>query len=371
MNGFTNALLSLLLGWLKSLFNAIWQVLDSDGGGSLLSFLRDNWKMLLIIVCVGGVVVDGLVYLFRWRPYYLWFSRGKKAPKPTPVREQPPEPEPDWPRRPADPFAPPPEEPSAVYAPPAAYDAPAPTAVYTPVAAYAPPPVYPQPEPIAHTPPPVFHQPENAYVALEQEPPESAAPYAQPASARPTFAPPGMSAPPPAQWEAQPAAYEALRFDDEPDAWQEPAQRFAPAYTPRRAPESYLRDVQSGFAPPPAPEELYRRPDPAAPVHPGLDRETLLENIGLLGMPAAAKPKQPKAKKEAFPTFAPFASAQSAQELEKPRGFGKLARKARTFVGGVDEDNPLSIRDLQSTVDMRTAFHAPVYPKKKSESEDE
>ena len=46
MNGFTNAILTLLLGWLRTLLNAVWSLFSSDSGSGLLAFLRENWKLI-------------------------------------------------------------------------------------------------------------------------------------------------------------------------------------------------------------------------------------------------------------------------------------------------------------------------------------
>ena len=105
-------------------------------------------------------------------------------------------------------------------------------------------------------------------------------------------------------------------------------------------------------------------------VHPGLDLETFQQNIGLGAGSQLPSPSAPDA--EAYPNFTPFPEADRPEPAgAKPRGLGALAKRARTLVGGEDERNPLSIRDLQSTVDVKNAFHAPVYPKKKPESEEE
>jgi hypothetical protein len=34
----------------------------------------DNWLLLVILLCLGGVLVDLVVYLLRWQPYRVWRS---------------------------------------------------------------------------------------------------------------------------------------------------------------------------------------------------------------------------------------------------------------------------------------------------------
>ncbi|MEG0996561.1 MAG: hypothetical protein RSH26_06325, partial [Clostridia bacterium] len=75
MNGFTNTILTLLLSWLKALFNSLWRLFTSESGGSIYSFLSNHWKTIFLILCVGGFVLDRVIYFIRWRPYYVWSSR--------------------------------------------------------------------------------------------------------------------------------------------------------------------------------------------------------------------------------------------------------------------------------------------------------
>jgi hypothetical protein len=137
--------------------------------------------------------------------------------------------------------------------------------------------------------------------------------------------------------------------------------------------EQYLRDVRSGFAPPPKPEELYASDADSfsdEPVHPGLDLQTIRQNIGL--RPSGAQDNSDFDTQAEYPNFTPFSvTSQQGASADKPRKLGTLAKKARNFVGGEDENNPPTIRDLQTTVDVTNAFHAPVYPKKNTESREE
>jgi len=75
MNGFTNSILTLLLGWLRSLFNAVWTLLGSEDGGTMITFFRQNWKTIFLVLCLGGFIIDRVIYFIRWRPYYVWGSK--------------------------------------------------------------------------------------------------------------------------------------------------------------------------------------------------------------------------------------------------------------------------------------------------------
>jgi hypothetical protein len=75
-------------------------------------------------------------------------------------------------------------------------------------------------------------------------------------------------------------------------------------------------------------------------VHPGLDTETLQQNIGL--SPRWGEPDEPA---ERYASFAPFSAPDRPDApADRPRVLGALAKKARTFVSGEDESNPPTIR---------------------------
>ena len=402
MNGFTNAILSLLLGWLRSLFNAVWSILGSDHSNSLITLLREQWKSIFFVLLIGGFAVDRIIYLIRWRPFEVWRERRRirhednqyddatpyppspaqtadrsmyRMPAQDRVAYSDPEIDTDvaW------------QNPTAFgterYAPPSAYDAYA-TTTYAPLneaVRYADPlPSYPQPS-------------SGAYDA-RYAPPSNYAPY--PSQTLP-YAPDGSFAPT--------ASYQALsyqtpisldplldepRFDDDLSPWNAPCPAYGDAYAPQTItagmqpafgtsqpePIHYLQDVQAGFAPQPTLQQRYN-PDPqtsaSEPVHPGLDLATFQQNIGLHN-PDSLDSMPRNITPETYQNFTPYSVTSREESSEtKARGLGALAKKARSLVSGEDERNPRSIRDLQPTVDVTSAFHSPVYPKKKSESENE
>lgn len=77
ISGYSNAFVDLMLGWLKGLANWVLRLFNLAGsvGGSPLLWLSKNWLKLLIILLVIGVAVDRLVWLIRWRPYWVWFRK--------------------------------------------------------------------------------------------------------------------------------------------------------------------------------------------------------------------------------------------------------------------------------------------------------
>lgn len=134
MNGFANSMLSLLLSWLKALIRDAWQLLSGEEGGALLSWLAAHWKGLVLMICLCGLVIDRVVYLIRWRPYYVWRSkrraRQERRRQRQQAQEQPVYEEPVY----EEPLYQQPVEPQPVYEEPA-YQPPVPesTRVYAPV----------------------------------------------------------------------------------------------------------------------------------------------------------------------------------------------------------------------------------------------
>ena len=130
--------------------------------------------------------------------------------------------------------------------------------------------------------------------------------------------------------------------------------------TAQPEPASLYHDIQAGYAPAVPPQQLYV---PSAsyqmPVHPGLDEQAFRQSFGLQTDEEAM---QDHAVPVMYaPAFRPFTVKDEVEEAPAPSRLSRLARRARTFVGAEDEDRP-TIRDLQSTVDVSQAFHAPVYP---------
>lgn len=145
---------------------------------------------------------------------------------------------------------------------------------------------------------------------------------------------------------------------------------------PQPEPLAYLRDMHAGFARPLPPEKMYApavepqpvTPEPQpeapfnagsyAPVHPGLDADAFRQNFGL----EQPDVPQPVPVMRA-PAFHPFTMQREAeQEVKTPHPLARLARRARDLVGVDDDLHRRTIHDLQSTVDISTAFHEPVYP---------
>ena len=360
MNGFANAILTLLLSWMRVLVNDLWRLLSSDDAGLFYRFLASNWKIIVLILCVGGFVIDRIVYLIRWRPYYVWSSklgrlRRSRADRQSPVQAE------DVSFSAQEDVASVPDDSAAEISPP--YEAgEAFGQGYAPdfeaTRAYAPAQSFTEP---------AMAQATVQYAPLEQGPQYT--PYTQP------YQPPQ---------DLDPVFDETEERWEEGDAlvrplWNNPAEGMDSSFgTPRPEPLQSIRDMQAGFAPPKPPEELYAPPPAApvpppavenAPVHPGLDAEEFRERLGLTQAPPLSSPQEePEEAQEGRPVmqppvFHPFTMRSDAPAPTQGRSaLRRLAKKARDLVGVDDEDHRPTIHDLQTTVDVTQAFHEPVYP---------
>lgn len=306
MNGFVNTLLSAMLSWIRALVSNLWILLTSEDGGTFFRFFSAHWLTIVIFLCVLCVLVDLIVYFFRWRPDYVWASKWRRLRRKHPRRVSQAEEEMQ------------PQE--AFYS----YEQPAQTASAAPTAAYAP------------------LQAATAVYAPVSQPTQVWQPAAE---------------------MTEPDFEDTLWESDDPMEleWEEPEE---PAFgTPRPEPLTYFRDVQAGFAPPVPPEQLYAPParwQPSAQpepettaVHPGLDEETFRQTIGLEESAAPASGLY-------APAFRPFTVTRESEPAKAQGALQRFAQKARDLIALDDEQK--TIRDLQSSVHVSKAFHEPVYP---------
>lgn len=74
MGSFANTFLRVLLGWVQVAASSIWALVTSSEGESLFAWLGRNYLTLAVLLCIAGMVVDGVVHWFRWRPFEVWRS---------------------------------------------------------------------------------------------------------------------------------------------------------------------------------------------------------------------------------------------------------------------------------------------------------
>ena len=74
MGNFANTLFSTLLGWLRNAAAWLWSFLSDPQSGGVIVWIADNWLPLVILLCVACMLIDFIVYLFRWQPHKVWAS---------------------------------------------------------------------------------------------------------------------------------------------------------------------------------------------------------------------------------------------------------------------------------------------------------
>jgi hypothetical protein len=73
MNAFADWLFRALLGWTGQAANSIWNAVVNSAGG-ISDFFSSYWLGVLLILIIGGTVLDYAVWFVRWRPYLVWRS---------------------------------------------------------------------------------------------------------------------------------------------------------------------------------------------------------------------------------------------------------------------------------------------------------
>ncbi len=134
-----NSFLTVIFGWVPSFVSSVWNWFSGEKDGGLFGWMANHWKGFVLTVCILAVIVDLVIYLFRWRPYRVWisfFRRMKHPARPSDPEvywdRRIPEPQP-WPQPAPEPAVPvQPEDEPQPYAP--GYEAiPPETMTYTPV----------------------------------------------------------------------------------------------------------------------------------------------------------------------------------------------------------------------------------------------
>ena len=98
---FAQGLIEVMLSWMRLVALWVWNFFQADMANGFLSWFADHWKSLALTLIVVGLVIDWLIWMIRWRPYWLWLRKRqivyeevpvasrKRAPRPQPVRNMP------------------------------------------------------------------------------------------------------------------------------------------------------------------------------------------------------------------------------------------------------------------------------------------
>lgn len=73
MNAFADWLFNVLFGWMGTAANSAWNAVVNSTGG-MGSFFSQYWLGIVLLLIIGGTVLDYLVWFVRWRPYLVWRS---------------------------------------------------------------------------------------------------------------------------------------------------------------------------------------------------------------------------------------------------------------------------------------------------------
>ena len=73
MNAFADWLFSVLLGWTSTAANSVWNSVV-NAAGSISGFFTRFWLPIVILLILGGTLLDYTVWFVRWRPYLVWRS---------------------------------------------------------------------------------------------------------------------------------------------------------------------------------------------------------------------------------------------------------------------------------------------------------
>ena len=361
MRGFAQTLFNALLGWIRMLVEGVWGLLFSNDTQQWLQWVADNWLTLVILLCLCGVVLDYLIWLLRWRPYYVWassmrrvrrFFGGGKArkegkepyqnPRPLPVQQ---------------------------YAQEEAFQEDAPE----------------EPEPFAEIwEDPAFSQPETAFA-------KTPAATADTIMARPRkadyqeqyvrrFARPEAEVP-----AAPPMPEETFgSWDEPPVSREEPQEELWPREETDSEAENWAQD-----APAPSLDQ---------PLHPGIDYQALSRKYGWHQEVQAQREQTPdepadEPQEQQGPSWnfsglenfspyrapAPPGHEQRSERARKARtdgtplsrvksGLSRIAQRAGKVLTVDDEEAGKLIDGLPPPIDKRRAFHAPVYPNRPGET---
>lgn len=79
MGGFANTIMSMLLGWMRALVDAVWKLIESPGASGILAWFGKSWWLFALLLIAAGLVIDWFVWLIRWQPYHIWATRLRHA----------------------------------------------------------------------------------------------------------------------------------------------------------------------------------------------------------------------------------------------------------------------------------------------------
>ena len=78
-----------MLSWMRWLTGWFWSIANSGAtGGGFLRWFADHWVSLAVFLIIAGVIIDWLIWMIRWRPYWLWLRKRQIIYEEVPVRKK-------------------------------------------------------------------------------------------------------------------------------------------------------------------------------------------------------------------------------------------------------------------------------------------
>jgi len=78
---YADTLVTLMLGWIRGFTDWGWKLISASSGSAgrlFLGWFSENWLKLVAVMIIVGVAADWIVWLIRWRPYWLWFGKKRR-----------------------------------------------------------------------------------------------------------------------------------------------------------------------------------------------------------------------------------------------------------------------------------------------------
>ena len=72
---FFSRLVEGVLSWFQRLVNQFVNAVSNNSGRLLSGFLSVGWKGLLVILFLGGIALNVIIYIQRWKPHWWWFAK--------------------------------------------------------------------------------------------------------------------------------------------------------------------------------------------------------------------------------------------------------------------------------------------------------
>ena len=74
-NEFTQGVVEILLGWIRWLTSWVWDFFQADMAGGFISWFAAHWLSMAVTFMIIGLIADFIVWMIRWRPYWLWLRK--------------------------------------------------------------------------------------------------------------------------------------------------------------------------------------------------------------------------------------------------------------------------------------------------------